>query len=189
MGLLYTMVKKNIKRFAITRRPKVLLPGELKKLLMVKTTRDQAKLIYIRNLKLLEWLEKHEQPNGEYHSFTIKYGCPHCQKIDMDNDSDCNDCAWNSYPHPANTTAICFRAEFAGYTLDDMEDAQQIILIFDRDHAMIQITAVPLLPAKMVDSSIDYYLDHYEDDYEMTHKFLEGHLEWTIAVIEKSKKE
>jgi hypothetical protein len=90
---------------------KILTKTELRKLLRVPTSYEQAWKIKVRNEALLDALYR-----GKDHHGCV--GCPHCLF--------CRTCAWQKYSKkPRGRTSIfgpCFYATFGGVTYEDISN-------------------------------------------------------------------
>jgi hypothetical protein len=153
------MLKIKVPKYA---QRKVLKPGELKKLMRVKTTKAQAIQIIERNLAVLRGLKRNEH-------ITLPYGCPHCNE-----DYACEACAWTKglgklpgYNPAVERCCIGRCTTFGGVTYAEISN------VFSYGYASVTLKFWYRLPACNLSQARVY---------------ARGHIQWALAVIAKAKK-
>jgi hypothetical protein len=162
------------KPFEITLRPHVLKGRELEYLLEVKTSPNQAKRIYVRNLKLLNFLQKFKKTDFKEHSINIKNGCPHCH-------CKCVECEWQAYRRYNSSVPMlsrCCHAKFGRYDYHYARYYPMTIGYSSSEAFLIISEHNPCSETKKT------YTVGYNKMFKIVSTFLQGHLEWAIAVIE-----
>lgn len=124
---------------------KVLAKKELKALLKVKTTVEEAKQIKQRNLKLLDAL----YAGYEYTGYV---GCPHCH-------GSCKTCEWYKYPVKITSShdPKCFEASFGGVTYGELS-AYGIRYFFNSE----QLRSINEIEPEFQDKIERFLLGHIE---------------------------
>ena len=140
----------------------VLTPAERRLLRQVKTTKAQARVIKIRNVRLLEALDKWPV------STTIPIGCPHC----LVNGRNCSSCSWRiprlkklAKESGYNFCTFCNYATFGGISADKVP-----FVIYAPGWAMATSTTIDGISRSA--------------GLEQSKRFVKGHIEWADAVIE-----
>lgn len=142
--------------------PKILRPKELKALLSVETTVEQAKQIIERNQVVLDWMKKNPK---KFMSWNI--ACPHCIQAPYGN-FECKSCAYSK--NNPELFLSCTRMTFGGFS-----------------HYLNIINEV----IRLRSSHIDYYPCRKEAPPKQRRAvttWLKGHIEWAEEVIRRAKK-
>ncbi len=151
----------------------VLSKKELRALLKVPTTVEQAKQIKRRCEGLLEFMLKMKDNWAAIRAKTYKgfttyegvIGCPHCEETPTHHRMrQCDKCAWVNYPNKSGGLA-CYSAKFGGITI---EEVRCLRYWTKRESAFVN---------RLVNSPFSALLACI--------RFLRGYIEWAVAVIKK----
>jgi hypothetical protein len=177
---------------------------EMLKLAHVYTTPGQARVIYERNMHLIDMLnvgmhrisegrmpfsgEKltamYGNPRKLYkfatHSIYTFHGCPHCS-------GDCGSgCAWEAYicgdalvNSDIRELAKCYAASFNGVTMREVRKitaTNSIAIVYYADFEYLDI-------GMLSDMSRSSFNKLMAQSYIRAMKFLTGHIEWAVAVM------
>ena len=176
---------------------------ELEQLLKVDTDPVQAHTIHQRNTAVLEWMadnlpEELMQDKGLSKFITFRIGCPHCSHFHC---AGCDyemalpaavrdECLKRSQGGTGNYAFYCCRFKFGGVdycTLKDEQNALCSTFNLELFHNRIELRVyVPITenPEKQ-----QLYIDEYKDMREKVARFLQGHVEWAEAVMQRCREE
>jgi ribosomal protein S27AE len=156
------------------RNVNILTKNELRRLLRVKTTVDQAKQLIRRNQKMLDAINEHPEERK-----IVKIKCPHCSwgivfNKTTDSFYQCGKCSYK----PESKNGRCFQCceyTFGGFNYKDWEIRDNIDL------------KGPTIEYKGINSNRTFG----QDTLKVIKTWLQGHIEWGQEVIRraKSKKE
>ena len=168
-----------------------MLDGEMKKLMAVPTTHNEARRILMRNVALLWELERVLpiilDGNIELEfdwivqgasTYNITYGCPHCK--------NCDKCAWQKYVltdeqnEKHKNCLLCYFATFYGVSLLDLVKNELFLVKYGDDYAELAFFHFRFERA-VKDVGRDDAVALFMAEIEDCRKFLKGHIEWAEA--------
>ena len=181
----------------------VLTKEELKKLLRVKTTKKEARIIKKRNKGLLNFLcslpidlydldvLNFKTYCGDYDNFYGENGCPHCLwEVTL---CKCDGCRWEKYwgakyikLNKLDGSDKCCKATFGGVTYLEVHQRREI------DYVCVTYGCsserANFFPHSIVGSEEEEREERFQEylaQLEKCKKFVKGHIEWAEAVINK----